>query len=204
MAQQNLFMKNLLILFILASIAFSANAQKGQKVTVFKTYEDYVNNKGRVVGKFTSFFYSMSAFKIISGRGKKKESINMKKTWGFMLADSMLFRMDGIHPSLVVFVTDKIVFYENGALILNGLLPSDERRPAVGTPCFLSTDLQGKIKGIPGGAPGLFKDVPEVKEFIDCAKWKNQYDRAGIRECWYEHIGPNLQHHKFLPEVDVD
>jgi len=197
-------MKNLIITLFLALVTFSVNAQRGQKVTVFETYEDYVNNKGRVVGKFTTFFYSASSFKIISGRGKKKKKINIKGNWGFMLADSMLFRMDGVHPTLVVYVTDKIVFYENGAQILNGLIPADERRPAVGTPCFLSTDLQGKIKGIPGGAPGMFRNVSEVKEFIDCAKWKNQYDRSGIRECWYEHIGPNLEHYKFLPEANVD
>lgn len=197
-------MKNLLILVLLSLTTFSTKAQTGQKVTVFETYEDYTNNKGKVIGKFTSFFYSMSAFKMISGRGKKAKKTNMKPYWGFALADSMLFRMDGIHPMLVVWVTDKIVFYENGALILNGLLPSKDRRPAVGTPCFLSTDLQGNIKGIPGGAPGLFKDIPEVKSYIDCAKWKNQTDRWGIRECWHEHIFPNLEHYKFLPEIDVD
>lgn len=192
-------MKQLIYLILVVGAVSVSRAQTGQPVTVFETYESYLQQKGVKAGKFNDFFYSASSFKIISGTGKKKKDIPLKKSWGFMLGDSMLFRMDGVHPCLVVFVTDHIVFYENGAQILNGLLPHDKRHPAVGTPCFLSVNLNTKIKGIPGGAPGMFKEDEKVKEFISCAKWKYQSDRMGIRQCWYDHIEPNLEYINYLP-----
>jgi len=177
----------LLNLFCVASFG-----QTGQRITLYETFEDYQNGKGRYFGKFSDFFYSSSAFKLrTKSKGKVKSTDNLKKHWGFALDSNMIFRMDGVHPSLIIYVDDYMVFYENGALILNGLIPNP--KVMEGSVSFVSTSLTTEIVGLPGAFFSMsrpkkkFKDVPEVKVFLECVQKGSNFTREATRKCLSEH-----------------
>lgn len=135
-------------------------------VVMFDTYEDFVNKKGRNVGKFNGFAFGMGTNYLKVDQGNTE--VDFDKSWGFTI-DSSLFRVAKI--PLLVYSAGKIVYYESGVAHLRMLLDDDGSGwiSTSQTFCYFSNTLTSKVYKYNG--LGKIKKVnPESAELIECIR----------------------------------
>ena len=105
------------LLLLLSNNTLSQNHHP--KITIYKTYEDFHEKKGEVIGNLTS--YKSNYWDKYSLKTDKGNFFSLKGIWGFTL-DSSLFRVIGIGTPIYVHTQGKFVYYEHGKYYINQLL----------------------------------------------------------------------------------
>ena len=112
-------MKKIFFLFV---IYFSVSLTQSQTLVIFKTYEDFLNNKGET---YTGLTYKGATtgpgFRVLVFKGNNgKIKLSQRGNWGFMFKGE-LYKFDNRRdPMWVGIVGKNICYYENGYGHLNG------------------------------------------------------------------------------------
>ena len=175
----------LLILFTLF-----ANSQ----ITVYNSYEDYKNKKGKTYDGFQYANATNNNFKLLFKSNGKKTVISCKDIWGFTYKKEYqegFFRVDRTdNQPCRVLNLGKIVYYENGGAHLNMLNDySTEATISFGYFCYLSKDLISDFVPMPAFLANksrqqykAFKEEnPQYKELFECID--KDYDYKKVRIC---------------------
>jgi hypothetical protein len=142
----------------------------------FKTYEQYVNNTGKEIGKFVWADETYNKVKVIfedPAGGKLRYSA--KEIWGFTY-EGQLYRSTGTQFGKLQ-DSGTVCLYVNG---VGAISPSG--RYAVNWSDYLVSvgGMGGKLYGLTAGngsrkdLPALKKDHPELEELYTCVKNKYQ------------------------------
>lgn len=172
------------ILFIFFTLF--ANSQ----ITIYNTYEDYKNNKGKTYEGFQYQTVTNKNFKMLFKANGTKTVISTKDIWGFKYKDA-IFRVDRTDNQPARIVSDgKIVYYENGHAHVNMLKNySAEATVGFGHFCYLSKDLESDFVPMPAYLVSkakqklkAFKDEnPQYNDLFDCIE--KDYDYKKVRTC---------------------
>ncbi len=138
------------------------------KLYVFDTYADFLNDKGRYVGVYSSYSWSTVGTNNLWVDDNKKK-VPMKNMWGFKIGD-FVFRM-GEKPKIPLTVIKKgeKIFYIDGYIYLNYLKGDDLSTTRTTHPLFYSDDLNTEIYEIEQIIEKE-KGNAELKEICDCVE----------------------------------
>ena len=165
-------MKRSAILFALLFAWASGRSQD----KVFKTYEQYVNNTDKEVGKLISGFEGYNKVKLVfEDPAGGKLHYSAREIWGFTY-EGQLYRSTGTQFGMLQ-DSGTICCYVNAVGIL-----SVTGRYGVNWSDYLVSvgGMGGKLYGLTAGngmrkdLPALKKDHPELEEFYACVKNKYQ------------------------------
>jgi len=171
-------------IFIILFIGILTNLQA--EVLVFETYQDFTNKKATKYDEFRGFMHVSGNFKLLIRHNNKKESVKLKKIWGFTVKDA-LFRVGTkkYHPVRVIKVGE-FVYYENG--FAHAKISDNDSESASfqwGYFTYISKSINSEI--IPIHYLGPFKkfgrEHPPAKEFVDCVRKGREYYETNIRFC---------------------
>jgi hypothetical protein len=163
-----------------------ANSQ----ITVYTSYDDFINKKGKTYEGFQYHTATNKNFKLLFKSDGKKTVISCKDIWGFTYKD-VLFRVDRTDNQPARVVSDeKIVYYENGGAHIKMLKNySSEAEISFGYFCYLSRDLTSDFVPMPAflanksrqGYNSFKEKNPQYKELFDCIE--KDYDYKKVRIC---------------------
>lgn len=139
----------IVILCISASILSQEKKEiYDKKVYLFRTYQDFVNNKPEEIGKYAgqewTLFKGTTIF--LKNLDGNKIPLLVNDIWGFKI-DKYVFRgLNGKYPALIIKEKFKI-FYMNGSLMLDRIRWDSPKLviDVVGDVYFYSDDLDSKI-----------------------------------------------------------
>lgn len=174
---------NLLILILFVPFILKA------EITVFKTYEDFLSDKGETYEEYKNHIAVMGSVKLILMKDRKKKTINCKDIWGFRM-DDMLFRVHKKfkQPAKVMY-EGSVVYYENGLAHLEMIKQDREFiNITTGYAVYFSKDLSSELVPMPSsgqtGGKGYKKfknENPKLQSFFKCVDQAPVF--YSIREC---------------------
>jgi hypothetical protein len=103
--------KTILLLLILI---FGFKSNYAQSVTTYKTYNDYIREKGIDRGEYKKWkATTFGKVTLILEKEEKKVKVELKDIWGFEYKGELFRVFRGLYPAMMV---DKgeMIFYENG------------------------------------------------------------------------------------------
>ena len=166
------------ILLIVGLLYCGTSISYSQKMTVYKTFEDYSNDKGVEYDEFRKTMTVVSNLFLFVKKGKKKSKISCKEIWGFKYGDA-LFRIDQeiFYPARLM-VAENLYYWENGIGHLIMIRDNKEIASYRGFDYYLSKDLTSKMVGISfsnsinasmhDNYRKFKQDYPEFTEIYDC------------------------------------
>jgi hypothetical protein len=168
-------MKILITIFF--AIALCANL-KAQHVTVYETYDDFKNNKGKEYEKLSRYIFTNLSGSLVVTNGTNKSIILWKSVWGFKI-DTTLFRIYDREAYRIVVSGPKLCYYDDGKSAIASILGQRfDREHGIPT-SFLSKSLESDLITIfrTGESYNETKQIaklkiklpePEYKPFFDC------------------------------------
>ncbi len=147
------------------------------QVTVYATYEDFVNQKGVQYDDYKSWAFAGRKMSLVLLKDGEKHKIGCdKKTWGFVYKD-VLFRVYVKYRQPVRLMSQgKICYYENGAAHLSMLSTGKSSGTAQGgVHSFFSAKINSEIVPFKGTderseSGMLFRSNSDYKYLIGCLK----------------------------------
>lgn len=178
-------MKTIITIISLGIATSLAIAQSNLKV--YKTYEDFLNDKGEECTFKKIYWPSAVGIGVVAKKGDEKVKINSKNAWGYKFKEA-LFRFDRAHnqPVRVVSV-GKIVYYENGQANMEMVEKESEYGSyKYGYQCYVSKNLNTDIVPLDTyilsdtkSKVAIFKkEHPEYNELFDCLGKRYEYKKA--------------------------
>lgn len=120
--------------------------------TMYRSYEEYAQQRGEAVDRITEVVPSMGRFVLRYGQGGTTRQVPVRKLWGFMNR-GVLYRIEQQDMLPVRLMAQGAIFYwENGFAHLR--MQRDSMAAAAfdyGHACYLSRDVKGAI------VPAVFK-----------------------------------------------
>lgn len=179
------------LLFIVANLAliFSAHSQEDPEITVYETYEDFANKKGRNYDRYTAYMHIAGKVTLILMHNNEKEKVKCADIWGFRYKDA-LFRIDRRYEQPARLMNyGRICYYENGAAHLTMMRDSSSNSTFnIGAYCYVSTDLKDDLYQFSGlkkdGKKALEHFIqinPFYRQYFDCVGHTNSVSKH--REC---------------------
>jgi len=137
-----------LVLFTL-----SAFGQSPPEVRVYKTYEDFTEDRGEDYDSFKHCNHGMGSVTMVFLRDGEKKKVACKDIWGFRYKDA-LFRVEKTYSQPArLLVEGALCFYGNGWAHLTMLKDGvSEASYPVGAESYLSSGVRAPL--IPGGPGG--------------------------------------------------
>jgi hypothetical protein len=182
-------MRYLLALFLCSTISLQSFAKDDFSLTVYETYEDYVNKKGKSLFEFIGYDWTLGSLHLFY-RVKKRDEGKVKVTssYGFTVG-GQFYRVIGGRPYRML-MEGKIVYYENGIAHMNMLI-GDENSSEVelGGWSFISETINTEIIEFPSAkADKEFGDKPALQPLFECMKKLKKKKTEKIRDCIKENI----------------
>lgn len=177
-------MKYLLSLVLVAGIVLQTTAKDDFSLTVYETYDDYVNKKGQPMHEFIGFDWTLGILNIYYRITKKEEGrLNATKIFGFSVGEQF-YRVIKSKPYRVL-MEGKIVYYENGLAHLNMLVGGeDEYGVEQGEWHMISADMKSELVEFPSSkATKEFGDRAELKAMFECVDELKKKKTEKVREC---------------------
>lgn len=175
---------------IFLSIFFCGITGGYSQTGVYKTYEDYTNNRIEPMQDTIGFieFSLGSTLKFLNPENTEVK-YKPKEIWGFLFKGS-LFRTDG-NITLYVADTGKIFYFENGGAHIR-MLRKDVNYAvtATGELAYLSNELNGKLYRMPEFANGATFVVGNRKQYNE---FKRKYPD---HEDFYDCLGNSVDYHE--------
>ncbi|MCO6501426.1 MAG: hypothetical protein J5I47_13780 [Vicingus serpentipes] len=105
----------ILLISTLQIIYSQDNSTDILKVTVYNTFEDFVNQKGEYVGHYDNFLVLIGGRTTLTVKNNgKKSRVAVSNKWGYKIGNNY-YRSMKKYPMLIAHV-GKTVYYENGKL----------------------------------------------------------------------------------------
>lgn len=177
-------MKHLFTVLLLTGITFQSIAKDDYSLTIYETYDDYVNKKGKPLYEFIGFDWTLGIFNVYYRVKKKEEGReNVSKFYGFTVGDQF-YRIIKSKPYRVL-MEGKIVYYENGLAHLNMLVGGeDEYGVEQGDRHVISENLNSEIVEFPSAkADKEFGERAELKGLFECVEKVKKKKTEKIRDC---------------------
>lgn len=168
---------SLLLLFFVCS--FLVNAQTG----IYRTYEDYINNKLEDVGELSNVVHVQGEFSILFKRNDEKIKVKCEEIWGFKYKNE-LFRVDHeTQQPYYVYSIGKIIYYENGLAYLEMLrFNKDFAEIEWGGAYALSKTMNSDMVITRQQWKKFLEGNPELKDILYCLN-QESYSIKNNREC---------------------
>jgi hypothetical protein len=162
---------------------------------VYRTYDDYLNNKLEVMDRYKGHFDSFSRITyLFKKKGGGSVKIKCMDVWGCVV-NGCLFRTNRItsQPVYVSMIGKKTVYYQNGLAYLQICRDnSTTGEYSHGHLCYISKDLNSEIvdtdnttevlnKTLQDFLQNLANSNPEYKSLTDCIGKRKNCD--GVLEC---------------------
>lgn len=174
----------ILLLFFWNHVAYS-------QVTVFRTYEDFKNERGENYDEYNSYLVALGSATLYFLKDNAKHKIQCKDIWGFVYKD-VLFRIDEFSNQPARLMSHgKIFYYENGIAHLDMLKHNKDNGTSPSSlSVFFSKSLDTPVVSSGTSKPyNKFKtNHPEYKEFLECID-VNRHSVYTARECVAEFEG---------------
>lgn len=176
----------LILMMVMLTGSLISYAEKD--IIPYKTYEDYVDEKGDKIGTYYGRGNTRGGMEIYFKQNGKEITVSAKNYWGFKVEDC-LFRFDSDNQLIKLANKGKIVYWENGMVNLQTCLDLSTSSPFIyGHPCYFSVSLNGEVTPLSKKTFKKFKeDHPEHAELYDCIG-DDFYD-AHVRFCIAKYEG---------------
>ncbi len=176
----------LILMMVMLTGSLISYAKK--QVVAYKTYEDYVAEKGDEMGSYLGYENTRNGMKINFKQEGKEIAVSAENYWGLKIEDCF-FRFDGDNQLIKLVNNGKIVYWENGLVNLRICLDLVTSSPFIyGHSAYFSVSLNGEVTPLSKKTLKKFKEEhPEHAELCDCIG-EDFYD-AHVRFCIAKYEG---------------
>lgn len=170
--------------FIFLILCFFSILTKSQTLIVFKTIDDFLNNKGE---KHEGYVYDDTfggpGFRVVSFKGLfGKIKLSKKDNWGFMYKGQLYRFNEEKDPMWVGIIGKNIVYYENGYVHLK-----ESNVYTFGRACYLSADIASETFLYPNRRrfyKNFLLEHPACTTLFDCFETgRPHFPYTTIRKC---------------------
>lgn len=182
-------MKSLFAVLMSLVMSTTLYAKDDFSLTVYHSYEDYVNDKGEKLYEFIGFDWTLGVLHLYYRIKRKEEGRkNVTKLYGFRVGEQF-YRIVKGKPYRVL-IDGKLVYYENGLAHLNMLVgDEDEYGVEQGDWHVISEDLRSELFEFPSKkTTKAFAEQVELQPLFECVDGLRRKKTEKIRDCVKDHL----------------
>lgn len=176
----------LILMIVMLTGSLISYAKK--EIVAYKTYEDYLAEKGDKMGTYFGYGNTRHGMEITFRQDGKESAVSAENYWGFK-AEDCLFRFDSDNQLIKLANNGKIVYWENGMANLQTCLDlSTSSQFIYGHSSYFSVSLNGEVTPLSKKTFKKFKEEhPEHAELYDCIG--EDFSDSHVRFCIAKYEG---------------